>query len=58
MDDALYVEGDLWDDRSVREAVGAALETLGGLDVLVNNARSGRRAWWRTTPTNGSRSST
>src|SRR5215475_2480895 len=36
-----YVRADLSNDTEVREAVGAAVEALGGLDVLVNNAGIG-----------------
>jgi NAD(P)-dependent dehydrogenase (short-subunit alcohol dehydrogenase family) len=36
-----YVRADLTDDASVRTAVAAAVERLGGLDVLVNNAGIG-----------------
>ncbi|MEU3983598.1 SDR family oxidoreductase [Streptomyces sp. NPDC026672] len=35
------VRADLRDDASVREAAGTALDALGGLDVLVNNAGIG-----------------
>jgi len=35
------VKADLSDDASVRQAVAEAVETLGGLDVLVNNAGIG-----------------
>ncbi|MFJ3670129.1 SDR family NAD(P)-dependent oxidoreductase [Streptomyces sp. NPDC090106] len=37
----LGFEADVSDDTSVREAVAAAVEALGGLDVLVNNAGIG-----------------
>src|SRR5215468_4668913 len=36
-----YVRADLSNDTEVRTAVGAAVEALGGLDVLVNNAGVG-----------------
>lgn len=36
-----YVRADIADDESVRSAFAAALDTLGGLDVLVNNAGVG-----------------
>ncbi|MBB2902542.1 NAD(P)-dependent dehydrogenase (short-subunit alcohol dehydrogenase family) [Kineococcus radiotolerans] len=41
--DALAVVADLTDDGAVRAAVAAAVEGLGGLDVLVNNAGTGAR---------------
>ncbi|MFE3166969.1 SDR family NAD(P)-dependent oxidoreductase [Streptomyces sp. NPDC059224] len=37
----LGFQGDVTDDASVRAAVTSAAETLGGLDVLVNNAGAG-----------------
>ncbi|MEU9381554.1 SDR family oxidoreductase [Streptomyces sp. NPDC048279] len=37
----LGFQGDVTDDASVRAAVASAAETLGGLDVLVNNAGAG-----------------
>ncbi|SDO92011.1 NAD(P)-dependent dehydrogenase, short-chain alcohol dehydrogenase family [Nakamurella panacisegetis] len=36
-----YVRADVTDDPSVRSAVAAAVEQLGGLDLLVNNAGMG-----------------
>jgi len=36
-----YVRADVSDDAGVRAAVGQAIQTLGGLDVLVNNAGIG-----------------
>ncbi|HKF32004.1 MAG TPA: SDR family oxidoreductase [Jatrophihabitantaceae bacterium] len=39
--DLRYLRADLTDDAAVRGAVGAAVEALGGLDVLVNNAGIG-----------------
>jgi NAD(P)-dependent dehydrogenase (short-subunit alcohol dehydrogenase family) len=36
-----YVHADVRDDGAVRTAVAAAIETLGGLDVLVNNVGIG-----------------
>lgn len=36
-----YVRADVTDDAAVRSGVGAAIEALGGLDVLVNNAGIG-----------------
>ncbi len=36
-----YVRADVTDDAGVRAAVGQAIQTLGGLDVLVNNAGIG-----------------
>ena len=39
--DLRYLRADLTDDAAVRGAVGAAVEALGGLDVLVNNAGVG-----------------
>ena len=36
-----YVRADVTDDSSVRSAVAAAVDALGGLDVLVNNAGIG-----------------
>jgi 2-keto-3-deoxy-L-fuconate dehydrogenase len=36
-----YVRADVTDDAAVRSAVGEAIGTLGGLDVLVNNAGIG-----------------
>jgi NAD(P)-dependent dehydrogenase (short-subunit alcohol dehydrogenase family) len=36
-----YVTADISDDAAVREAVVAAVESLGGLDILVNNAGIG-----------------
>lgn len=36
-----YVSADIVDDDAVRPAVAAAVESLGGLDVLVNNAGIG-----------------
>ncbi len=36
-----YVTADISDDAAVREAVAAAVESLGGLDILVNNAGIG-----------------
>ena len=39
--DLHYLRADLTDDAAVRGAVGAAVEALGGLDVLVNNAGIG-----------------
>jgi 2-keto-3-deoxy-L-fuconate dehydrogenase len=37
----VHVFADITDDAAVRDAVGHAIETLGGLDVLVNNAGVG-----------------
>ena len=39
--DLRYLRADLTDGAAVRGAVGAAVEALGGLDVLVNNAGIG-----------------
>ena len=38
---AVAVPADLTDDQAVRDAVQSAVERLGGLDVLVNNAGTG-----------------
>ena len=40
-DEFLGLSADVTDDASVRAAVGAAAEALGGLDILVNNAGIG-----------------
>ena len=40
-DDFVVVVADVTDDASVRAAVASAVEQLGGLDVLVNNAGAG-----------------
>ena len=40
-DELGYVRADISDDEGVRHAVAAAVESLGGLDVLVNNAGVG-----------------
>jgi NAD(P)-dependent dehydrogenase (short-subunit alcohol dehydrogenase family) len=40
-DGVSYVRADVRDDAAVRAAVGQAVATLGGLDVLVNNAGVG-----------------
>ena len=39
--DAVYVSADIGDDVSVRAAVAEAVQRLGGLDLLVNNAGIG-----------------
>jgi 2-keto-3-deoxy-L-fuconate dehydrogenase len=39
--DGIAVQADVTDDRAVERAVGEAVDALGGLDVLVNNAGVG-----------------
>ena len=39
--DGIAVQADVTDDRTVERAVGEAVDALGGLDVLVNNAGIG-----------------
>ena len=39
--EVLALEADIGNDRAVREAVSAAVQRLGGLDILVNNAAIG-----------------
>ncbi|MDX6685906.1 MAG: hypothetical protein QOF86_2034, partial [Baekduia sp.] len=41
--DAEQVRCDVGDDASVRSAVTAAAEALGGIDILINNAGIGAR---------------
>ena len=40
-DGFVYAQADVTDDAAVRSAVASAVDTLGGLDVLVNNAGIG-----------------
>ena len=39
--EVLALEADIGDDRAVRKAVATAVQALGGLDILVNNAAIG-----------------
>src|ERR1700690_4024445 len=39
--EVLAPEADIGDDRAVRKAVATAVQELGGLDILVNNAAIG-----------------
>ncbi len=57
----LALTADVTDERSVRDAVGAAAERLGAVDVLVNNAGIGAQGtiednpyaeWWRVLDVN------
>ncbi|MFJ3322229.1 SDR family NAD(P)-dependent oxidoreductase [Curtobacterium sp. NPDC086286] len=51
-DDALSFRCDVGDDTSVRAAVADAVEQLGGLDVLVNNAGIGAQGTVEDNPDN------
>lgn len=49
---AVIVRGDVADEAHVKDAVGVAVESFGGLDIVVNNAGLGWANWQQTLDAN------